>query len=114
MVAVFNEYSLLGVEGLLKKFEEYQERLILIAQVLATRSQIETSLLERLCEILNNQGLNIFVYIFKYEPVTRKQLKHVFPSTTVDRYLPQLEAVQAIEYRKYHYRIKRISSVNKK
>jgi len=106
-VTDFNEHSLLGVETLLEEFEEGQENLALIAKALATRSQIETELLERLAITLNNQGLNIFVYIHKYEPVTRRQLKRIFPASTVNRILPLLEGAGVIICRNYHYRIKR-------
>ena len=98
---------LLGSEEILKRMEEKQREIQALAGILVDRAEIEIILLERVALVVNNQALNIFLFLLKNGPATRRQLKMRFPSSTVDRYMTQLEAVEAVEHRSYKYHVKR-------
>jgi len=111
MPAVFKKETLLGSEEILRLVEEKQRERQEYTHILAHRAGVELFLLERVAQVANNQVLFIFMFILKNGPVTRKELKRVFSSSSVDRYLPQLEAVEAVESRGTKYRVKRIENI---
>ena len=106
----FKKEVLLGSEEILKLVEEKQREIQTYTHILAGRAGVEMFLLERVAQVANNQALNIFLFILKNGRVTRKELKRVFSSSSVDRYLPQLEAVEAVESRGTKIRVKRIEN----
>jgi hypothetical protein len=95
----FNPAELLPKEKILDEINT-------LLRVLADRVGIEEELLSRLAHVVNNQGLNIFLFILLEAPVSRKQLKRFFPSTTLERWLPRLEGAGVILYRNYRYWIR--------
>jgi len=103
----FNEKQLYGSQEILRLIQERQGEVRELAGILAGRAGVEVGLLERVATVVNSQAFNIFLFILKNAPVTKRRIKMEFPSTTVDRYLPQLEAVEAIERRGYRYWVKR-------
>ena len=103
----FHSENLLGTKELIQELGEKQKEIQLIAEIIASRAGVEETLLEKLGVVINHQAYHIFLFILKYGPVTRKQLKNVFPSTTIDRYLPLLEGADVIVYRNHRYNIKR-------
>lgn len=104
----FNKYSLHGSEALLNELERRAGEIQAIAEILAARAGIETSLLKRLAVVVNNQAFNIFLYVLEYGPVNRKQLNKVFPTSTLKRIIPMLEAAEVIVYRNHRYMVKRM------
>jgi len=103
----FREEELYGSEEILRQIQGRQEDIRSLAGILARRAGIEMALLEKVALVVNHQALNIFLYILRNAPVSRRRIKMEFPSTTVDRYLPQLEAAGAIEQYMYRYWVKR-------
>jgi hypothetical protein len=103
----FREEELYGSEEILRKIIEKQEEIRGLSEILVERAEIDVGLLEKVTRVVDHQALNIFVYILKNTPVSRRRIKMEFPSSTVDRYLPQLEAAGAIIHRGFRYWIKR-------
>jgi len=103
----FDKSELYSNKHLRNQFYGNQDRNRAIFDTVVDRSGIEVHLLEKLAHQANNQVVNIFLFVFKYGPITRRQLKLYFPAGTVNRLLPQLEASGILERREYKYWIKR-------
>lgn len=84
--------------------DEIGEILKRASEILVRRSDAEGLIKENLGEALHSQTYNIFVYISKYNP-TRGDLYMVFPRSTVDRSLYELEGAKVIEERNGRYYI---------
>ena len=106
----FDKHTLYGTETLLERLEVNAKEMKSIAEILADRANIEISQLKRVAYVANNQVLNIYIYILEYGPTPRNQLNKVFPSSTLKRILPQLEAAEVIVYRNHRYMVKRMES----
>lgn len=59
---------------------------------------------DRLGKALNSQIYNIYVYISRYNP-TKRDLKMLFPESTVNRAIYELELAKVIEERNGRYYI---------
>ncbi len=59
---------------------------------------------DRLGKALNSQIYNIYVYCFKYNP-TKRDLNMLFPESTVNRAIFELELAKVIEERNGRYYI---------
>ena len=103
----FREEQLYGSGEILRLIQEKHGEVRELAGILAGRAGVEVGLLERVAAVVNSQAFNIFLFILKNAPVTKRRIMMEFPSTTVDRYLPQLEAVEAVEHHHYRYRVRR-------
>ena len=112
MTGGFREEQLYGSGEILRIIEERQSEVRVLAGILAGRAGVETYLLKRVAALVNNQALNLFLFILEMGPVSMLNIKNEFPSTTVHRYLPQLEAVEAVEHFNHRYRVKRIRDEN--
>ena len=110
----FNEKQLYGSQEILRLIRERQREVRELAGVLAGQAEVEIGLLELVAAVVNSQAFNIFLFILKNAPVTSRRIKMEFPPTTVDRYLPQLEAVGAVEHHNYRYRVRRRERKGKK
>lgn len=103
----FRVEQLYGSREILSIMKENQDEVIVFAEILADRAEITMDQLKRLGVVVNNQAYNIFLFILEMGPAHLKQVKKVFPHSTVDRVLPKLEAVEVVEHRNYVYRVKR-------
>ncbi|MBA7685894.1 hypothetical protein ES703_94325 [subsurface metagenome] len=57
---------------------------------------------DRLGKALNSQIYNIYVYVFKHNP-TKRDLNKLFPESTVNRAIYELELAKVIEERNGRY-----------
>ncbi|MFP3952220.1 MAG: hypothetical protein ACLFVP_08810 [Candidatus Bathyarchaeia archaeon] len=102
----FDISELYSNEELLRQLDEHQARIRAIFKTLAFRAGVQIYLLERLASLVNHQAFNIVLFILKNGPVSREKLMTVFPSTTLYRYLPQLEYVGVLELQDSKYWLK--------
>ena len=108
MAEGFRREELYGDERVLRLIDEKLSEARELAGILADRAGVEPGLLERVAGVVNHQGFNIFLFILRNGPVTKRRLYTEFPPSTVDRYLPLFEGVEAIEYHDYRYGVRRI------
>lgn len=108
MAKDFRREELYGDERILQLIEEKQSEVRELAGILADRAGVEPYLLERVAGAINHQGFNIFLFILKNGPVTRRRLYIEFPPSTVDRILPLFEGVGAIEHHGVKYQVRRL------
>jgi len=104
----FRREELYGDERILQLIEGKQSEVRELAGILADRADVESYLLERVAGAIKNQGLNIFLFILRNGPVTRRHLYKEFPPSTVDRYLPLFEGVEVIERHDYEIWVRRL------
>ena len=71
------------------------------------RMSLNVDLLERLGGAVDNRTYDVFLFLLKYGPATRKELVAVFPDTTLRSVLPKLEAAEVIYIKDFKYWVRR-------
>lgn len=105
----FDENQILSTEDLLIKIQEIDEEANLrkkpIYNEIIRRSEPEKhDFKDRLGNALNSQIYNIYVYTSKHNP-KKRDLSMVFPESTVNRAIYELELAKVIEERNGRYYI---------
>lgn len=108
----FYRETLLPTPQLVKQVHLRLRDVILYTHTLSLRAGVQQELLIKLQYPVNNQTYNIWLFIYINGPVTRKQLEQIFPATTLERALTQLEAADVIKKHSNHYHVKRINPKN--
>ena len=78
-----------------------------LAAELVRRAQISTGVLEKVATALDNRTFDVFLFIWKYAPATKKQIEDVFGWNTTDRAVRRLEGADVIKLVDFKYRIQK-------
>jgi len=90
----FTRAELLDAEALV---DEMIQSVRLRANELVRRHKVDVDLLERVSMAITNQTFDVFLFLWKYEPATKKQLETFFPKTTLQTSLFKLESAGVIK-----------------
>lgn len=93
MEEAFNPAELLTNSSLLAELER--------------RAKIETGLLERIADAVDNRTYDVFLFIWKYGPATKRQIEGVFPTRTTERALIRLETCGVVKIKDFKYYIQK-------
>jgi len=78
-----------------------------LAGELLRRAQISTGVLEKVATALDNRTFDVFLFLWKYAPATKKQIEDVFGWNITDRAIRRLEGAGIVKLSNLKYFIQK-------